>query len=115
MSQASGDRISPKLLSSLKAEADARVLDERADDALGWEPRTIDADKRANEARAGRLSLIWMSSQGSVCELLLQESLGILLPSHVSVIEGGYSWTLGAAIAEGVRLAGLDSWVGGGQ
>lgn len=57
MSQASGDRISPKLLSSLKAEADTRVLDERADDALGWEPRTIDADKRANKqgGRGARL------------------------------------------------------------
>ena len=40
--------------------------------------------------------------------ILLQDGLGIL-PSHVSIVEGGFSWTLGAAIAEGVRLAGLGS------
>ena len=42
--------------------------------------------------------------------ILLQDGLGIL-PSHVSIVEGGFSWTLGAAIAEGVRLAGLGSGV----
>lgn len=53
----SGDHISPNFLSCLKAEAYARALDERADEALGWESRTIDADKRANKqgGRGARL------------------------------------------------------------
>ena len=32
-----------------KSEVDARASDERADDVLEWEPRTIDAGKRANK------------------------------------------------------------------
>ena len=57
MSHSPGDHISSNSLSCLKAEADARAMDERADHAFGWEPHTIDADKRANEqgGRGARL------------------------------------------------------------
>lgn len=44
--------------------------------------------------------------------ILLQDGLGIL-PSQVSVMDGGFSWTLGAAISEGARQAGLGGMLGG--
>ena len=47
MSQTPGDHRSTSAFLRSKSEADARVLDERADDALGRELWTIHADERA--------------------------------------------------------------------
>ena len=49
MSQASGYFRSTDASLRSKSEVDARASDERADDVLEWEPRTIDAGKRANK------------------------------------------------------------------
>ena len=49
MSQASGNHKSTNLLSCLKAEVNARALDERVDQTLGREPWTIDLDDRVNK------------------------------------------------------------------
>ena len=50
----------------------------------------------------------WLFHRAPFVSILLQDGLGIL-PSHVSIVEGGFSWTLGAAISEGVRLAGFGT------
>jgi len=49
MSQVSGNHKSTNLLSCLKAEVNARALDERGEHTLGREPRTIDLDDRVNK------------------------------------------------------------------
>ena len=49
MSQASRNHRGTYAFLRSKSEADARALDERAEHALGWEPQTIDACKRANK------------------------------------------------------------------
>ena len=49
MSQASGNHKSTNLLSCLKAEVNARALDERVDQTLGREPWTINVGERVNK------------------------------------------------------------------
>ena len=58
MSQASGNHKSTNLLSCLKAEVNARALDERVDQRLGREPWTIDVDDRVNKHGGKRASLV---------------------------------------------------------
>ena len=60
MSQASRNHRGTHVFLRSKSEADARALDERVDDSLRWEPRTIDAGKRANTHGGKRASLVRM-------------------------------------------------------
>mmetsp|Transcript_7256 Transcript_7256/g.20453 ORF Transcript_7256/g.20453 Transcript_7256/m.20453 type:complete len:670 (+) Transcript_7256:350-2359(+) len=84
----------------LQLSATLQDLEDAGRQYCGREWQAVEAEK------SGIKNIDAYCFRAPFVSILLQEGLGVL-PSRVSIVEGGFSWTLGATIAEGANLAGL--------